>query len=193
VSRQSNHHVETFWGSDWFDPNTWTGKRSDLLNEQIRMLTVAELRADWIEDVSFIKPVRVKAFTGMVIEPEKADHDNWLIEQSEMDGGELLVMSPVHKIEREWRFFVLEGEVITGSVYRKDGYRAQRWPVSPDAWAAARRAVKEWMPSQNIVIDLARTWDGEYKVIEFNSISSSGFYNSDVKLLVERMEAYASR
>jgi hypothetical protein len=183
--------IHTFWGTDWFDPASWVGKRSDLLNEDVRTTTVKELRAKWVDEPIFAKSVRVKALTGMVLEPDKHDHDCWLIEHSELDGDEPILLSPLHKIEREWRFFVIEGEVVTGSTYRKDGYRAVRWPVSPAAWEAANKAVKEWMPSQSVVIDIGRTWAGKYKVIEFNCLASSGFYKSDVKKLVERLEAYA--
>lgn len=190
VARQYGSHVETFWGEGWFDPMNWVGKRSDLLNEHARLTTVRELRDRWIDEPTFVKSVKVKALNGMVIDPEKSDKDPWLIEHSGLDGDDLLILSPVHKIEREWRFFVVGGLVITGSTYRRDGYRAPRHPVSKEAWAAADRAVQEWMPSANIVIDIARTWAGEYKVIEFNCISSSGFYNSNVEKLVDCLESY---
>jgi hypothetical protein len=61
--------------------------------------------------------------------------------------------------------------------------------VSSEAWAAANRAVKEWMPSQNITIDICRTRAGEYKVVEFNSINSSGLYRSDIGKLVDVLVA----
>ena len=58
--------------------------------------------------------------------------------------------------------------------------------------AAADKAVLEWMPSPNIVIDIARLSTGEYKVVEFNCLSSSGFYSSNVEKLVQCLEAYVS-
>ena len=83
---------------------------------------------------------------------------------------------------------MIDGEVVTGSTYRKDGYRSVFHPVSSVAFDYARFAVKEWMPNPTIVIDIARTREGEYKVIEFNCINSSGVYNSDVGKLVDALE-----
>jgi len=191
VWKQYGGQVETFYDPAWFDPRNWVGKRPDLLNEDVFEITVAELRSKWVDKPTFVKSVTVKALNGMVLEPDKHDWDTWLIEHSELNGSDLLVLSPVHRIEREWRFFVVDGQVVTGSTYRRDGYRAKMHPVSPAAWAAADRAVKEWLPSKNIVIDIARTWSGKYKVVESNAISSSGFYSSNVPKLVDALEAYA--
>jgi hypothetical protein len=191
VARRSGHQVLTFWGADWFDPSKWCGKRDDLLNPEVKTVTARELRANWVSEATFIKSVDVKKVTGMVLEADKDDHDTWLIEHSDLDGDDLIITAPVVRIEREWRFFVLEGKVVTGSTYRRDGYKVRRHTVSPAAWAAADLAVQKWMPSPNIVIDIARTWGGEYKVIEFNCLSCSGFYSSDVPKLVEALESYA--
>lgn len=178
-----------FWKDSWWDPRTWVGKRSDFLNETMRTITVQELRQTWVDELTFVKSVGVKYLTGMVLEPVKEDHDNWLIEQSVLDGTDELVMSPVVKLEAEWRFFVVDGEVVTGSMYRKEGIRRRNLPVESQVWEAAARATKEWMPSPNIVIDLALLSSGEYKVVEFNCLNSSGFYNSDVSKLVDALEA----
>jgi hypothetical protein len=190
LARRADHNIKLFWEAEWFDPRFWTSKRSDLLNENLRTVTVRELRNTWVDQPTFVKSVGVKALTGMVLEPDKKDRDTWMIEHSNLDGDiELIATTELHRLEREWRFFVINGEILTGSTYRKDGYRSVRWPVSDAAWDYARNAVREWMPSQNIVIDIARTWAGEYKVIEWNSLHSSGFYRSDVRKYVEGMES----
>lgn len=178
-----------FWGDGWFDPRNWVCKRSDLLNEHCRTVSVRDIRSRWVDEPMFAKSVTVKALTGMVLEPTKEDKDIWTIEHSDLNGDDQLVLSPVVTIDREWRWFVMDGEIVTGSTYRKDGYKSIRHPISVEARSAAERAIKEWMPSENIVIDICRTREGEYKVVEFNSINSSGFYNSDIGKLVDRIES----
>jgi hypothetical protein len=174
---------------EWFNPTNWRGKRSDILNDNLREITVRELRDRWVDEPTFVKSVRVKKLTGMVIEPVKQDKDYWIIEHSDLDGNEILVAGPAIRLEREWRFFAVNGDVVTGSTYRKDGYRSIFHPVSAAAWDHARDAVKEWMPNPTIVIDIARTDKGEYKVIEFNCVNSSGVYNSDAGKLVDALGA----
>jgi hypothetical protein len=178
-----------FWDSEWFDPRRWQGKRSDLLNEQFTMTTVGALRSSWIAEATFIKSVKVKGITGQVIEAEDEDRVRWIEKYSDLAGDLELIAAPCVRIDREWRFFLVNGEVITGGTYRKDGYRCMNHPVSVSAWEAARRAAREWLPASNIVMDIARTRDGEYKVVEFNSLNASGFYKSDIAKVVMALEA----
>lgn len=188
VSKWDTFRPGTFYNTSWFDPREWVGRRSDLLNEEMEEIRVCDLRSNWVREPMFIKSVESKVLTGMVIEPEKEDRDNWLIEQSELDGDQHLVMSPAKNIETECRFFVINGEIVSGSTYRWLGARTIRRPVDGLMFTASQKAINEWIPSKNIVIDICRLKNGEHKVIEFNSINSSGFYNCDVGKIVDAIE-----
>ena len=179
----------TLFEEDWFDPREWRGKRTDLLNEIQSVVPVSYIREWWCKQPVFIKPEDPIKFKGQVLEPEKEDWDNWLIEHSHLDGEDLIVISPVQKIDKEWRFFVLDGQIITGSLYKRDGYLCVREPITEEVWQVARNATKQWLPSPNIVMDIALLRSGQYKVIEFNCFNSSGFYNCDVGKIVDYMEA----
>ena len=189
VASMSDFRPGVFWREEWFDPRSWEGKRTDLLNGEFSLTTVGDLRKYWTVVPVFIKSVKVKGITGQVIEPEAEDRARWTEEYSDLPDDMQLIATSCETIDREWRFFLVNGEVITGSTYRKDGYRCMNHPVSPEAGAAARRAAREWLPSPNIVMDIARTRDGEYKVVEFNSLNSSGFYRSDIAKVVVALEA----
>lgn len=77
-------------------------------------MTAAELRRDWIQEATFLKSVEPKKHSGMVL-------------------------SPVQKIDQEWRFFLVDGQVVAGSQYRHDGVRRLNEPVAPAVWEQARR------------------------------------------------------
>lgn len=176
-----------FYNPDWYNPFLLWPIREHLLNALLDLMLVSQLREEWVKQPTFIKSVLPKRVTGMVLEPEKDDWDTWLIEHAHLEGKERLAISPVQIIDREWRFFILGGEVITGSMYRRDGYKTIFEAVSKEAWDAAVYFA-HLGPSKNIVMDIALLRDGSYKIIEFNSVNSSGFYNCDVGKIVDRIE-----
>ena len=188
ISEWKDFRPGAFYQKEWFDPRTPIGRRADLLNENLKEITVKELRSKWVDEPMFIKSIEPKWLTGMVIEPVKEDHDNWMIEQSELDGDALLVISPAQNIETECRFFIVDNKIVAGSTYRWLGARTIRRPIDTGLEQAAQEAIKEWMPSPNIVMDLCRLKNGQYRVVEYNSLNSSGFYNADVGAVVDAIE-----
>ncbi len=177
-----------FWNSDWWDPNEWPKHRDDLLNQEINNLTVADIRSDWTKEVLFVKSIKEKVLTGMILEPEKEDRDNWTIDYSHLDGTEKLISAPYYKIDAEWRFFLVDGKVITGSMYRRDGTRCRNYPVPKEVWDIADEKAKGWLPYPTVVMDIALTRNHGYKIIEFNSINASGVYSSDLSKLIDALE-----
>lgn len=188
ISKWKNYRPGAFYQKEWFDPRACVGKRSDLLNENLEEITVAKLRSNWVNEPMFVKSVEPKWLTGMVIEPIKDDHDCWMIEQSELDGDALLVMSPAQNIETECRFFVVDNKIVAGSTYRWLGARTIRRPIDTGILGFSQAAIKEWMPSPNIVIDTCRLKNGQYRIVEFNALNSSGFYSADVGAVVDVIE-----
>jgi len=49
----------------------------------------------------------------------------------------------------------------------------------------------KWLPYDCVVMDIAELATGEYKVVEFNSINSSGFYEHNITAVVEALSNYA--
>jgi hypothetical protein len=72
------------------------------------------------------------------------------------------LLAPLTEIFSEYRFLVVDGEVVTGSQYKY-----------------AQSMVDLWNPNRAFAIDIALTKNG-YKVIEINSINSAGFYHCDI-------------
>lgn len=156
----------------------------------------------------FIRPVHdLKVFAGMVLDGE--DLEKWKTEVWDISDGYStltpqtpVTVSRIKEIECEARFFVVDGHVVTGSLYRQWGStKKERLAPEDFMWEFAQEMVDRWQPAKAFVIDVALVdeeltegmtdgeRDVEMKVIEVNTINSSGFYAADpleiVKAIVE--------
>jgi ATP-grasp domain, R2K clade family 3 len=172
-----------FYDVAWFDSQLWSANRTDMLNQDIHLMTVGELKASWPTEVKFIRPREVKTFVGQVIEPEEAA--TWAEENYLLKDDTELYMSDVHRIEREWRFFIIGGNIVAGSLYKRWGFLTIREPIDSAIRAQAEKMAATWLPSQNIVMDIAHLRDGTFRVVEFNAVNSSGLYRSDPHEIVK--------
>lgn len=186
LAKKLNCNTGIFWEDRWFDPNNWKSNRNDMLNQQIKTITLSQLRENWIEEPSFVKSIAVKELTGMVLEgPDK----EWFFEEyAELNPDLQICCSPVQNIEREWRFWIIDGKVITGSLYKKYGYLTIREPIESNIWDIAEKLSAQWIPNDTIVMDIAQLTNGDFKIVEFNSINSSGFYNANIEKIIIAIE-----
>lgn len=141
------------------------------------------------DDHFFIRPIfDFKIFAGSVITPDnfKSWQEKAVAYGDTLNGDSLVVVSPVRKIYSEYRFFVVNGEVVTGSQY-KIGHRVKS---SSDVETPIIRFTKDmvnlWGPAEAFVIDIADTPDG-LRVIEYNCINSAGFYACDCQQIVSAL------
>lgn len=153
----------------------------------------------------FIRPLDdSKAFAGHVV--HGADLKEWqrcTLQYADsastlMIDTEVLV-APLKEIDCEYRFFVVNGMVVAGSQYRERGYvRKKRINIDgyndrrdQNALEFARYLIGRWSPGDNFVIDVCQQDTlGLWKVVEINSLTSSGFYDSDAMKIVEALHAY---
>ena len=179
------------------DYRVWKEHYGDhLLNADAVVLKFGEVEHRW--DRFFIRPVEdTKTFSGQVY--DWVGFDTWrkqVIDLKEtyttLDYDTPVMMSPVKKIYREARFFVVDGKVVTGSTYKVGTRVFATDEVPPTSWEYAQRMVDLWCPARAFVIDIALTDDeddGWNKVIEINNINSSGFYACDMQKFVMAIEA----
>jgi hypothetical protein len=98
--------------------------------------------------------------------------------------GDRVIVAPLVEIAAEYRFFVVEGRVITGSRY-KVGDRVESSPSVPESLTDfAQSCVDHWSPNNAFAIDIAVTEQGP-KVLEINSANSAGFYACDVGAFID--------
>jgi hypothetical protein len=131
----------------------------------------------------FARPaVDSKSFTGCVVDWEgfEALRDRQRsMGTFGMRGVDLVACASVKKIFAEYRFFVVDGDVITGSLYKRGNSVYYSDQVEAGAWEAARAAVALWTPNRAFALDVAQGADG-FKVLEINAINSAGFYALDM-------------
>jgi hypothetical protein len=148
------------------------------------------LKAYGDRKIIFVKPdTSLKLFPGLVI-----NEKNWkdTLERTDVQAAlssspkAEVCVSPYKEIWAEWRFFVVDGQVVTGSRYYSNGTLDVR-AADPDILLIAEAATRKWMPLETCVMDLALTKDG-LKVVEFNSVNSSGLYDCDPKKILKALQ-----
>lgn len=144
----------------------------------------------------FIRPSEdLKQFSGQVMTAKEIIE--FLIDAREcassgsyhLSGDTKIVLTEPQEIQAEWRWFIVGGKVVSGSMYRAHGQMRQIRETDVNVIAEAQRFADLWLPAPNCVMDLALVGD-ELKVIEFNCINASGFYDSDVEAIIDSLWVY---
>ena len=100
------------------------------------------------------------------------------------------VMKPI-VIYCEARFWVIKGRIITKSIYKRGDRVVYSSEVDDSFTQYVEERIREWQPHEAFVIDVCDTEHG-LKIVEINTLNSSGFYAGDVqKLVLELEEAFS--
>lgn len=193
IAGDRNWQPGAFYNSN-FDYTVWIKHLgTELLNFEAEVCEFQNINPKY--NPFFIRPSEDrKVFSGQVI--DQANFDLWLksTELAATSGYTTLtpqtkvVVSPLKAIHAEWRFFVVDGKIITGSLYKRGDYvRPLPLLYREDAELYAEKMVEKWQPDRAFVVDVALTDEG-YKVIEYNCLNSSGFYKSNVGKIVNAIE-----
>jgi len=176
------------WGSKMLNGDGWFGRFAD----------VPSPPKDW-RGLFFIRPIHDnKAFNGRVMSYKQ--YQEWrheVVDEGKRDGyildGDTPVMTAqATNLYQEYRIWVVDGKVVTGSLYKLDRKPLYRAQVDEDVLRFAQSCVDEWKPADAFVLDIARTSLG-LSVIEVGNINSAGFYEADMDRLVVALEAYATK
>jgi len=101
---------------------------------------------------------------------------------------EIAILAPVRTFHSETRCWVVDGRIVTASLYRRGGqilYSCR--DVPPDVLDFAARCIAAWNPSPAYVLDVAETSDGP-RIIETNCLSAAGHYDADLQRIVATIE-----
>lgn len=107
-----------------------------------------------------------------------------------LDSSTEIVVSSVKPINMEWRWFIVGGQIVAGSTYRVRNQLRSILERNPEVIAEAQNLADIWLPDSCVVMDTALLATGEVKVIEFNSINSSGFYAVDPGVVFNALYDY---
>ncbi len=139
----------------------------------------------------FLRPLEdTKSFSGMVLGRDEAlwwAQRAWQAESPQLHAGTAIVVASPRSILAEYRLFVVDGRVVTSSLY-KMGQRIISDTYTPeDVLHYARQRIEAWVPDRAFVLDIAETPEG-FCVIEVNNINSAGVYAADVSRLIQEID-----
>ncbi|MBH9579238.1 ATP-grasp domain-containing protein [Inhella proteolytica] len=100
-----------------------------------------------------------------------------------------VVMAPLSPIDAEFRFFVIGGEVVTGSRYKLGDRLAVSNEIPQSVLEFAQSSLDIWIPNKAFTLDVAVS-GGDLRVLELNSANSAGVYACDVGLIVAAVNSH---
>jgi hypothetical protein len=103
-----------------------------------------------------------------------------------------VVLSSPKDISAEWRWFIVGGKIVSGSMYRAHGQMRKLRELDKAVIDEAQALADIWLPCDCVVMDTALVGD-DIKVIEFNTINSSGFYDNDVPAVFKALWEYHNK
>jgi len=163
-----------------------------MLNSDYYITTWKKLLKNRFEGVRFIRPNSgKKIFTGTITDHDHLTQDVGL-SISNIQNNTLVFVTWVKEIEFEWRFFVSsKGDILSSSLYHKDGkLKIEKGCNDHNAVELASKVcnnqkLNELIKDPVYVVDICKDEFCEYKVVELNSFSCSGFYDCDLRPIVD--------
>jgi hypothetical protein len=192
----------TFYSPRQFNVKTWIQNRQDMFNSDVVFMSTGNLR-EYCQELHrnileegqdrhmFFRPVHdLKPFNAKVLSPEDiADVDKYLFGNYQVEDDVEIAISEAHQIDAEVRLFIVGGEYVSGSYYRRYG---EPFLENCDDTSLREEMIwlnkGQWLPHQNCVLDMA--WSGgSWYALEFNCINASGFYDHDVAKVAKALSS----
>jgi hypothetical protein len=156
-------------------------------------------------DKVFIRPNSgMKQFTGMICHDDDFYECIKLAGFYDVEPDLLTLISRVYPIEKEWRFVIVNGEPVAGSLYRDWSSPEKISPGSVtrdyvlmnshslwegcndnNALMLAYEAAKRYNPDHCWTMDICKTEFGTYAVLEIGCFSGAGLYGNDLEKVVD--------
>ena len=165
-----------------------------MLNRDAIFCTFEDAPKHFHAERLFMRPVvDSKFFSGAVISREELLHwHHKVLELKEDDGSNLrgstmVLLATLKNIQREYRIWVVDGRVVTASLYRQGYNVIYCSDVEPMILDFAQARADEWSPQRAYVLDIALTPAGLH-IIETNTLNAAGLYAADISKLVAAIE-----
>lgn len=165
---------------------------SELLNYDS---TVDELKnLDSTLPIFFIRPLLdTKTLTGSIMTKHVfSEWKNMILDLDEycystINKDTVFIISSIKNIVNEYRFFVVNGKIITASMYIDNYNRKYNKHVPVYVYEYVNSIIDIWEPDIAYCIDIGELDNHKLKVIEYNSITTCGLYASDTFLYAESL------
>lgn len=187
-----------FFDLEAFRVSAWAPRYGErFVNAGAAFTTLGELSAQsrGEDDLLFLRPDRdLKAFAGEVV--RFGDVRAWCarLRDGELALGpdEPVVVAEPQRIRQEWRVFVCDGVAVAASRYRVDFRLAPDADTPLEVLRFAEECAGIHAPAPVFVLDIAEVAAG-LRVIEVNCLHSAGFYEADVRAIVEGVSQATAR
>jgi hypothetical protein len=190
--------VPKYFCSHYFN---YLGKH--LLNQQYVMLPFGELPRciDFLvktlgkDGMIFVRPDSpLKLFTGQVIEREQFEKEFEYLGFNGFPPESIVVASAPQKLIGEWRYVICRGEVIAGSQYKAEGEVVALVASDAEAMRFACTVVATgFEPDPVWILDIGKTHEGTYHVVEVGGFSFAGLYACDKDSVVRHVSRVAQQ
>jgi len=180
-----------FYDEQKFDQAYYAGLDLPLLNGDATMYPVAANLTRTFDRDKFIKPSKdEKAFDAGILTAGETI-EAFISRQPKARGwlDETAVVAPCKTITAEYRFFVVKGDVVTGSLYRFAGMANFSANIPGEILSAARTFARLYQPHEVFTMDLAETSDG-IRIIEYNCWNASRLYAADAAGIFHAVQDY---
>lgn len=147
-----------------------------------------------------------KQFTGMIVDIDDYEECIKLAGFYDVESDLLVVVSDVYDIEKEWRFVIVDKEVISGSLYRDwsspemlspgiitrdyvlmNSHSVYEKCNDENAWNAAKNCANTYDPDICYTIDVAKI-DNFYGILEVGCFSCAGMYGNNLEIIVTKFQ-----
>ena len=193
VYEQYNHPVGVFFNENFTMENALGKWGEYMLNYGSKITTFKEFSVENNKDdeLFFIRPdADDKSFAGEVWEfgQVKDWHKRIIISDTvNLTENTKILVGEAYNINKEWRNYIVDGKVVTSSLYRKHfKLNKSSQDIPSDMIKFVEDRCKEYQPHKIFVMDVA-TSGGDYYIIECGCINSVGLYACDIPKLVKEI------
>ena len=169
----------------------------NLLNFDSKVFKLSE-EIPFMQSEYFMRPCKdnkaldAKIYNASSWKQFKEDVVSGKIVHDGLDNNTLVQVSSLKRIQKEYRFWTVDGKPVTGSQYKSNGRYFIKGDVDQNAWEFCQDMASVYQLSDAFVMDICMT-EGDYKIVECGCINSAGFYNADMNKLVISLEELFSK
>jgi len=174
------------WGNHMLNSEAKITTFRDFVKENHPDDTLFFTRPD-ADDKSFVGDVRTFAEMKNFINGAMKADNVILTEDTK------IIVSTPYKIDKEWRNYIVDGKVVTSSLYREN-FRLKKDgnDIPKDMITFVESRCIEYMPHKMFAMDIALC-GGDYYIIECGCLNSVGLYHSDVKKMIESVSNFVNK
>jgi hypothetical protein len=180
-----SNHKNWFYGDSFNCRDFYVKFDGFMFNKRWALMPLAQCKRDLIKlERYFGAPVWIRPDSGMkVFDATKLEEHSL----GEISPNTLCLVAPYQEVSDEVRFVVSRRELLACSMYRINGLVDISPVVPQSAIDFAQQLLSVKMPDI-CVLDLARTKNGEWGVMELNSIHTSCWYDCEVRKILDRVK-----